>query len=147
MTALPQQTSAPSHLSRQHRCFLGLIACAVVCDGKIAVEEIDILNYVSKRHKFLSGLPRNVTNELIDEVIDEVNNNNWRELFVGYLEALPDEWQAAAFFVCLDVVMADAIEHQHEIEFIDAFADKISLPDGILTQAREIFRIKNGISG
>jgi uncharacterized tellurite resistance protein B-like protein len=119
------------------QAIVAILLLSVSADGKIAEQEVSLLNHLFASFKTLKL-------SSIDYLIEQVlNKGNGEALLEAACKTIPTKLKEPIFAVAVDIILSDNYIHSKEIDFLDQLAEYLGIPNEKASNIIDVLVLKN----
>lgn len=126
--------------------FIGILACAMTCDGKLMESERSYLDMVCNHHAITKNVTPEAYNELIKKIVGRVDEYGWEKCLVAYARLIKYEFRECILLLSIDLCLIDGHLDKTEIKLIGLLADTFEVDKEKLILYVKILIAKNGVT-
>lgn len=117
---------------------VAILLLSVSADGKVADQEISLLDHLFKNFKTLK---LSSIEYLIEQVSSKGDDGNM--LLDIACKTIPEKLKEPIFAVAVDIILSDNYIHSREIDFLDQLAVALEIPNKRASNIIDVLVVKN----
>ena len=125
--------------------FIGILACTMICDGKLLESERSYLDMICNHHVVTKNINPDAYNELVKKIVERVDHVGWEKCLIGYARLIDSESIECIILLSIDLCLVDGHLDKMEIKLIGILADTFEFDKRQLILYVKMLIAKNGI--
>ncbi len=119
------------------QAIVAILLLSVSADGKIAEQEISLLNHLFRNFK---SLKFSSIEYLVEQVLGKGTGNVLLEMAC---KTIPEKLREPIFAVAVDIILSDNYIHSKEIDFLDHLSETLGIPNKRASNIIDVLVVKN----